>query len=39
MYQTLDVTTVKEKFILGDFVLIDRKEIGKIDLKNLEMLL
>jgi len=39
MYQTLDVTTAKEKVILGDFVLIDRKETSKINLKNLEMLL
>ena len=39
MYQTLDVTTVKEKFILGDFVLIDRKETCKINLKNLKMVM
>jgi len=39
MYQTLDVTTIKEKAMLRDFVLIDRKETGKIDVKNLEILL
>ena len=39
MYQTLDVTTIKEKAILGDFVLIDRKETCKINLKNLKMVM
>ena len=39
MYQTLDVITVKEKVILEDFVLVDKRETCKIDLKNLEILL